>query len=137
LSGDGMTRIATSRVAQLPSFASAGRSFDADGRVVIEDGIRNVAFATMKRLGVPESDRLALSGQIVNAMMAHYAGNASFTGTEMIKKDGLSLMGGLVVASYDTFIQGLWRARSPAGVELMEDSKILIAPDGTWTAALN
>lgn len=134
LGGDGTARISTSRVDQLPSYAAAGRSFDAEGKVVIEDGIRNIAVAAMKGYHVPERDREVLSGQIVDAMMAHYAGDAHFTGTEMIRKRGLSFMGGLVVASYDRFVQGLWKARPPVDVELMEDNDLAIAPDGSWKA---
>jgi 3',5'-cyclic AMP phosphodiesterase CpdA len=130
LSGDGTVRITTYRVDQLPSYAAVSRSFDIDGKSIIEEGIRNIATSAMKNLGVPEEDRNILSSQIVDAMMAHYAGDAHFTGSEMLRKHGLSLMGQLVVASYDHFIQGLWKVRAPANVELMEDNNLVIAPDG-------
>ena len=137
LSGDGTVRITTYRVDQLPSYAAISRSFDTDGKIIIEEGLRNIANSAMKSLGVPEQDRNILSSQIVDAMMAHYAGDAHFTGTEMLRKHGLSLMGQLVVASYDHFIQGLWKVRAPVNVELMEDNNLIIVPDGRLSLFLS
>lgn len=99
---DGRTTITTSRVDQLPSYAAAGRSFDRDGKLIIEDGIANIASATMRKYLVPQRDIDVLTPEIVQAMMAHYAGDAQFTGGEMITKKGLSVMGGLVVSAYDS-----------------------------------
>ena len=133
LAKDGRTRITTSRVDQLPSYAAAGRSFDVDGKRIIEDGIRNIAATTMKKYLVPQRDIDVLTPKIIDAMMAHYAGNAHFQGSDMLTKKGLSLMGNLVVSSYDTFIQGLWKVRSPANVQLMEDNNLTINADGSWS----
>jgi len=137
LSDDGRATFATSRVEQLPSYAAAGKSFDIDGKRVIEDGIANIAAATMKKYLVPQRDIDVLIPEILSAMMAHYAGDAHFPGGDMLTKQGLSIMGGFVVASYDTFVQGLWKARSPANVELMEDNNLIINADGTWSMTGN
>ena len=91
----------------------------------------------MKKYLVPQRDIEVLTPEIVNAMMAHYEGDAQFPGGDMLTKQGLSLMGSLVVASYDTFTQGLWKTRSPVDVQLMEDNDLTIEPDGSWSKTAN
>ena len=133
LSDSGSATITTSRVGQLPSYAAAGKSFDTDGKRVIEDGIANIAVATMKKYFVPQHDIDIIIPEVLSAMMAHYAGDAHFQGDEMLTHKGLSVMGGLVVSTYNSFVEGLWRVRPPVNVQLMEDNNLLIKADGTWS----
>ena len=133
LSPSGLVSIATSRIDQLPSYAAAGKSFDSEGKRIIEEGISTIAKATMKKDFVPQYDIDRITPQITAAMMAHYAGDAQFQGNEMIAHTGLSFMGSMVVASYGTFIKGLWKTTEPHDVQLMEDNNLTIEPDGFWT----
>jgi hypothetical protein len=134
-SADGTAAITTSRVAQLPSYEAAGKSFDKEGKRIIESGIGNIAAGTMARLHVSKKAIDTLTPEITAAMMAHYAGDAHFDGGEMLTTRGVGLMGKLVVASYSKFIQGLWKVNPPNQVELMEDNDLVIGPDGSWEAA--
>lgn len=135
LAPSGRVSIATSRIDQLPSYAALGKSFDSEGKRIIEDGISNIAKGTMKKYFVPQRDIDRLTPQIADAMMSHYAGDAHFQGDEMIAKKGLSFMGGMVVSSYDTFIKGLWKTIEPPNVKLMEDNDLTIEQDGSWAKA--
>ncbi|HEY9595383.1 MAG TPA: metallophosphoesterase, partial [Spirochaetia bacterium] len=133
LSPDGRVEIRTSRVDQLPSYAAAGRSFDVDGKKLIEDGIASIGATTMKRYWVPQRDIDTLTPQIVAALMAHYAGDATApAGAELMTHKGLSFMGGMVVSSYDTFTKGIWKTHPPADVLLMPDNNLTIDADGRW-----
>ena len=136
LGADGSLDIRTSRVEQLPSYARAGKSFDVEGRRIIGEGIGNIAATTMNKFRVAQHDIETLTPEIVEAMMAHYKGDAHFPGGDMLTTRGLGLMGRLVVASYNTFVKGLWKTVPPKGVELMEDNDIRIAADGSWAAEL-
>jgi 3',5'-cyclic AMP phosphodiesterase CpdA len=129
---DGSAAISTSRVDRLPSYAAAGRDFGAEGRRTVGGGIATIAAAKMRDFKVSRSDSEAIAPRIAEAMMAHYAGDARFEGGEMVERKGLGLMGRVVLASYGTFLRGLWKAVPPAGVALMEDNDLLIAPDGAW-----
>ncbi|SLM18635.1 conserved exported hypothetical protein [uncultured spirochete] len=131
-SQDDTVTISTARVDQLSSYAAEGRSFDVEGKKVIERGIGNIASATMKRYHVAQRDIDVVTPEIVAAMMAHYAGNAHFEGEDMLSTKGLGLMGRAVVASYNKFVHGLWKVKAPPNVELMEDNNLTIRADGSW-----
>jgi 3',5'-cyclic AMP phosphodiesterase CpdA len=133
LSGGGMT-VHTSRIDQLSSYAAAGGSFDADGRLLIERGIRGIGSATMRKLCVPQRDIDAIMPPVVAAILAHYAGDARAPSWDLLPRTGLGPMGSLVVASYDRFAKGIWKLKPPAGVELMEDNDFTLDTEGAWRA---
>jgi hypothetical protein len=135
LANDGSASITTNRVAQIPSYEAAGRNFDTEGRAVIANGIGNIAEDTMKGYHVPKKDIDRLVPDIVDAMMAHYKGDADLGQREMFPpKNSLSLTGKIVVKFYTHFISGLWKKEEPEDVHLMEDNNLVIHSDGTWTA---
>jgi Predicted phosphohydrolases len=135
LSRDGRVAISTSRIDQLPSYAAKGASFDLEGKKIIEDGISNIAKDTMKKYKVPAKDIDRITPRIVDAMMAHYAGDACFQGGgQIVPKEGLGPMGRLVISSYDTFLRGIWKTIPPANVGLMEDNDLVIEASGAWAA---
>ena len=60
--------------------------------------------------------------------LAHYAGDESFSGTEMLATAGLSLMGRLVVGSGKNLVESLFRYPETA------DNEVVLRLDtGAWT----
>lgn len=125
LSPDRIT-IDSTFIKDLPSFAAAGLDYPTLTREFAHTGIAGIAVETMVDLGVPREEAESLSGSIADAMLAHYAGNENFTGTEKIRLTGLSFMGGLVLGARKDLVEGLWQDLEPV------DHRIRINKDGTW-----
>jgi 3',5'-cyclic AMP phosphodiesterase CpdA len=105
-------------ITELPSFAAEGRSFADFARESLVEGIAGIAVKTMRGLGVAEREASAIAPQIAGAFLAHYAGDENFTGTEMLRSKGLSLMAGIVVGSRKDLVTGLWHDLPPADNDL-------------------
>jgi hypothetical protein len=120
--------IRSSFITELPSFAAEGRSFADFARESLVEGIAGIAVKTMKGLGVTESEASTIAPQIADAFLAHYAGDEKFTGVEMLKSKGLSLMAGIVVGSRKDLVTGLWRDLPPADNDIDID---LVS--GSWS----
>jgi UDP-2,3-diacylglucosamine pyrophosphatase LpxH len=108
-------------VDQLPSFEAQGRDFKKYSEDFEYQGISGIAVKIMKSFGVPAAEAEVLAPQISDAVMAHYKGDERFTGIEMLKTSGLSLMGGLVVGSRKDFVTGLWTDLEPADNDITVD----------------
>ena len=120
--------IRSSFITEIPSFAAEGRSFEDFARESLHDNIGRIAIRTMKGLGIPEPEAMTIAPQIADAYLAHYAGDERFTGTEMLRSKGLSLMAGIVVSSRRDLVAGLWRDLPPA------DNDLDISLDtGSWS----
>lgn len=126
----GTLSIQSSRIDSIPSFRDRGADFQEHVRGFTRDGIANVAVSTMVKLGMKEAEAQTLSGQIADAMMAHYGGDERFQGTEMLKLRGLSLMGRIVVGTRKDLVYGLWQDSEPA------DNDVTLRLDtGQWWSA--
>ena len=130
IGSDGAMRIDSARIESLPSFREGGVDFGSFARQATYDGINGVAVSVMVGLGMKRAEAQTLSGQISDAMLAHYAGDERFGGTEMLRLKGLSLMGRIVVGTRKSLVYDLWRDLEPS------DNAITIRLDtGTWAPA--
>ena len=116
-------------VQSLPSFAARGANFLDYSRESLHTGIEGIAITTMEKLWVSRQEAATIAPQIADAMVAHFRGDENFTGTEMLKSRGLSVMAGIVVSSRRDLITGLWHDREPADNDLAIDCAA-----GTWSA---
>jgi 3',5'-cyclic AMP phosphodiesterase CpdA len=116
--GDGTLRIESRRIEELPSFSARGEDFVSHARRLTNDGVAGVAVRIMTEHGVNRAEAVRLSGQIADAMLAHYAGDERFEGEEMLTTRGLSLMGRIVVATRKNLVYDLWRDPEPPDNEL-------------------
>ncbi len=123
----GNVRLDTRRIESIPSLTAQGKVFQDVSREYAHDGISVIAVTTMVDLGVPKSEAESLSSSIADAFIAHYQGDENFTGTEKIRTQGLSFMGGMVVGARKDLIEGLWKDLEP------QDNEITIKPDGSWS----
>lgn len=111
---DGTMRIDSARIDSLPSFRERGVDFGSFARKSTYDGVSGVAVSVMEGLGMKSAEARTLSGQISDAMLAHYAGDERFEGTEMLRLKGLSLMGRIVVGTRKSLVYDLWKDTEPA-----------------------
>jgi len=114
----------------IPSFSRAGRDFIAFGHEFIAENVSRIAVKTMKGLGIGGEEAGVLAPQIGDAYNAHYRGDEKFTGKEMIRTQGLSFMGGIVVAMKRGLVEGLWNDPEPADNDIDIDLST-----GSWKRA--
>jgi hypothetical protein len=126
----GRMSIRTAYVVSLPSFEERGQSFEAYARDVARTSIGQIAVRTMVRLGMRTAEAERLTGQIADAIMAHYAGDERFTGVQMLGIEGMSLVGRIVVGSRARGVRDLWQDTEPAdnAIDLRLDT-------GAWAPA--
>jgi len=117
--------IDSSFVAALPA---QGGDFPAYSRSFFHEKVVLVAIKTMNGLGVPNAESETLAPQIGDAFTAHAAGDERFTGTEMLKLSGLSLMGSVIVGDRKDLVTGLWNDLPPVDNALAID-----LGTGAWT----
>ena len=125
----GRMAIRSEPVASLPSFAAKGADFASFARTYVHDQIAGIAVATMSKLHVPERDTAVLAPQIADAFLANYWGDERFTGTERLRRKGLSLMGRIVVANQKNKVEPLWDDLEPVDNDLGID-----LATGAWRA---
>ncbi len=130
LDAGGRMAIRSQAVVSLPSFAAKGVDFASFARTYVHDRIAGIAVATMRKMFVPIRDTDVLAPQIADAFLANYWGDERFTGTERLRRKGLSLMGGIVVANQKNKIEPLWDDLEPADNDLDID-----LATGAWRAA--
>jgi 3',5'-cyclic AMP phosphodiesterase CpdA len=124
LGRDGGLSIKTERISQLPSYAAAGRDFSAESRAFVAKGLEAVA---EKRVGPYVADKTlkrALSENLAEAMLAHYAGDASRPSAPGADPRPEARLFPLAASSYKRLIAGLYKERSPAKVELGADNEL-------------
>jgi hypothetical protein len=112
ISPDGVMSIRSSFITELPSFSARGENFWTFSRT--SANVETIAAEIMKRLGVRQADVSVLAPQVADAFIAHYRGDESFTGTEMLTSKGIGLMAGIVAASERELVNGLWHDTEPA-----------------------
>ncbi|OHD72586.1 MAG: hypothetical protein A2177_04595 [Spirochaetes bacterium RBG_13_68_11] len=117
----GRMAIRSEPVASLPSFAAKGVDFASFARTYVHDRIAGIAVATMRKMLVPVRDTAVLAPQIADAFLASYWGDERFTGTERLRRKGLSLMGRIVVANQKNKVEPLWDDLEPADNDLVID----------------
>ena len=128
ITGSQVMEIRSSFITELPSFAAEGRSFEDFARESLLAGVSGIVVRTMKGLGVGDAEASTIAPQIARAFVAHYAGDEKFTGSEMLKSKGLSLMAGIVVGNRRDLVTGLWHDLPPADNDLDID-----LATGEWT----
>ncbi|MFP4441582.1 MAG: metallophosphoesterase family protein [Spirochaetia bacterium] len=124
--------VQTETIDSLPSFQDRGISFREYSYDYVFAGIEGIAYETMRDYRMRENESRRLAPLIARAMVAHYAGDEQFDGTEreMLPKKGLSLMGRLVAGNRRPFIRGLWNDPEP------EDNRLRIdLGNGEWSSA--
>jgi len=122
--------IHSSLITTLPSFAARGEDFQAYSKDSVAKGISVVAVNAMVGLGVSREEASSLAPQIADAFIAHLEGDERFTGTEMLRTKGLSLMAGIVVGAKRDLVEGLWHDFPPADNDLEID-----LATGAWSPA--
>jgi 3',5'-cyclic AMP phosphodiesterase CpdA len=128
ITGSQTMEIRSSFITEIPSFAAEGSSFQDFARESLYGGISRIAVTTMKGLGIREAEASTIAPQIADAFLAHYAGDEQFTGTEMLKSKGLSLMAAIVVGSRKDLVTGLWHDLPPA-----DNALDIELTTGEWT----
>jgi len=124
LARDGSLSIRSERISQLPSYAAAGRDFSAESRAFVSKGLEAVAENRVRRFVADKAARKALSEELTEAMLAHYAGDASRpAGARPGPEDRLLP---LAAASYKRLIAGLYKERAPARVQLTSDNELAV-----------
>ena len=121
--------ILSSFITELPSFAADGRDFGSYSRAYLREGIRGIAKRSLAKAWVPAREAETLAGEISEAFAAHFEGDERFTGTEKLKRKGLSLMGSLAVATQGDFVEGLWDDLEPPDNDVVIDLST-----GAWQA---
>jgi hypothetical protein len=117
----GIASIATDEITSIASLDVPGKNFGQLSAEFTRSGITGIAIETMKGMGISEGEAVMLSGSIADAFLAHYKGDERFTGKEVLPTDGLSFMGGLVIANKRELIENLWKDLSPADRNLSFD----------------
>lgn len=97
-------------------------------RQFVYDGIAGIARDTLKKYGLDAGEIETLVPQISRAFLAHYAGDEIPPADgNLIKTEGLSLMGSLVVGNQKGLVEGLWDDLPP------KDNNLTInLADGSW-----
>jgi hypothetical protein len=126
---EGRMAIRSEPVTSLPSFAAKGVEFAPFVRTYVHDQIAGIAVDTMSKLHVPDRDTAVLAPQIADAFLANYWGDERFTGTERLRRKGLSLMGRIVVANQRNKVEPLWDDLEPA-----DNSLVIDLATGSWRA---
>ncbi|MGA2763571.1 MAG: metallophosphoesterase [Spirochaetia bacterium] len=121
--------IHSSFITELPSFAADGRDFGRYSRAFLREGIRGIAKRSLAKAWVPAQEAETLAGEISEAFAAHFEGDERFTGTEKLKRKGLSFMGSLAVATQGDFVEGLWDDLEPPDNDVVIDLST-----GAWQA---
>lgn len=94
----------------------------------IREGLHSlISYLMQKRAWLGKDEAELLAGQIVAATMAHYRGDEKFTGTEMVRTQGLSFIAGILVWARGDMIRALWTDDTP-------DNNFSLAADGRVTA---
>jgi 3',5'-cyclic AMP phosphodiesterase CpdA len=114
-------RITSSFIKELPSFTAKGIDFWKYSEETLSSGFARIAIKTMNGLGISPREASGIAPQIANAFLAHFRGDESWTGTEMLRSKGLSLMAGIVVGSRKALVNGLWHDVPPADNDLAID----------------
>jgi hypothetical protein len=117
----GNMTIGSEPIADLPSFAAAGRDFGAYAREFVRERIAAIAVREMRKRLVPARDAAALAPRIADAFVANYRGDERFTGGERLPTSGLSLAGRIVVGIQKSKIEGLWDDLEPPDNDLVID----------------
>jgi 3',5'-cyclic AMP phosphodiesterase CpdA len=117
----GTMTIRSSFIEELPSFAARGEYFWTFSRETLSSNITGLAVKIMKALGVRSSEASVIAPQITNAFVAHYRGDESFLGTEMLTSTGLGVMAAVVVGGRKSLVAGLWHDLAPADNDVSLD----------------
>ena len=81
----------------------------------------------MRGVGISPTEAATIAPQIADASLAHFRGDESFTGEEMLRSKGLGLVAGIVTGARRDLVEGLWHDLAPADNDLTID----LAPGAT------
>lgn len=121
--------ISSSFVKELPSFAAKGMDFWEYSRTTLAEGISQIVIRMMKRVGISPAEASTIAPQIADASIAHFRGDESFSGAEMLGSQGLSLMAGIVTGARRDLVEGLWHDLAPADNDVTIDLAPGVASD--------
>jgi hypothetical protein len=113
--------ISSSFIKELPSFTAKGMDFWEYSRETLAKGITRIVIRMMIGVGISPEEAATIAPQVADAFIAHFRGDESFSGTEMLRSKGLSLMAGIVTGARRDLVEGLWHDLAPADNDLTID----------------
>jgi 3',5'-cyclic AMP phosphodiesterase CpdA len=129
---DASISVRTGRIGQLPSFAAAGRDFGSEAKAFLRTDVKKQASRLLSKALLPTTEVAALSDELADSILLHYAGDAELHKGEILRikptRNPVSRLCGRLVS-------GILKERQPSGIELMEDNDFDLSADGSWTRA--
>jgi hypothetical protein len=110
IDADQIMRVRSFRIDALPPMPAGFPDFSLD---YARKGIVPFIVAVLKGYGVKDEEALRIAEPLAEAAIAHYAGDARFTGKEMYPTENLSFMGSLAISTKKDIIEGMWQGNLP------------------------
>ena len=101
-------------IQSLPSLEREGIDFPSYSEEFVREGIISIAVGIMKDLGVRPEEAERISPRVADAVVAHYLGDETFPGGEMLPKKNIGLVGRMVISNRRDLVEGLWNDPPPA-----------------------
>lgn len=121
--------ITSSFIKDLPSFTARGVDFWEYARNSMAAGITQTVAGMMSGIGISAKEASTIASQVADASLAHFRGDESFTGTDVLSTKGLGLLAGIVAGSRRDLVEGLWHDQAPADNDVTLDLAPRAAPD--------
>jgi hypothetical protein len=110
LGSDQIMQVRSHRIDSIPEmltgFSEYAREYSRKGMLPYVEGV-------LMGYGISKHEADAIAEPITEAGIAHFAGDAHFSGTEMYPTRNLSFMGSIAIALKKDVIEGMWRGELP------------------------
>jgi 3',5'-cyclic AMP phosphodiesterase CpdA len=121
--------VTSSFIKDLPSFAARGVDFWEYSRNHLAQGIGRTVAGMMTGVGISQKEAATIALQVADASLAHFRGDESFTGTEMLSTKSVGLIAGIAAGSRRDLVEGLWHDKAPADNDVTLDLAPGAAPE--------
>ncbi len=121
--------ITSSFIKDLPSFAARGVDFWEYARESLKRSIEGTVARMMTGVGVSSKEASLVAPQVADASLAHFRGDESFDGAQMLSSKGLGLVADIVAGSRKDLVEGLWHDQEPADNDVTLDLAPGVTPE--------